>query len=204
MTKSLYLIILLFALSFFGHNKDIETIPKTEKKPSIKNHEVYKHDLVLNQNEGKWYYHNKPFNGYSIKCYPNGVTSERLGYLNGKREGIAKRWENNGLLRIESFYKQNRLTGTYKVWWKNGELTEESIYENGALHGVQKMYYPDGSLAKKRQLVNGREEGLQKSWLKNGKLYINYEAKNGRIFGMKRANSCYKLEDEIVVRSKKI
>ena len=42
---------------------------------------------------------------------------------------------------------------------------------------------------------------MQKAWLKNGKLYVNYEAKNGRIFGMRRANACYKLEDEIIIRN---
>ncbi len=44
--------------------------------------------------------------------------------------------------------------------------------------------------------------GLQQAWLKNEKMYVNYEAKNGRIFGMRRANSCYKLENEDVVLSK--
>ena len=48
--------------------------------------------------------------------------------------------------------------------------------------------------------MEGKEEGLQKAWLPNGTLYVNYEAKNGRIFGMLRANSCYKLENEVVVR----
>jgi len=41
---------------------------------------------------------------------------------------------------------------------------------------------------------------MQKAWLKNGTLYVNYEAKNGRVFGMRRANSCYKLEDETILR----
>ena len=68
------------------------------------------------------------------------------------------------------------------------------------MDGVERKWYPDGQLAKERQLVNGREEGLQKAWLQNGTLYVNYEAKNGRIFGLRRANSCYQLEDEVVVR----
>ena len=69
------------------------------------------------------------------------------------------------------------------------------------MHGVEKKWYANGQLAKERQLVNGKEEGLQKAWLQNGTLYVNYEAKNGRIFGLRRANSCYQLEDEVVVKS---
>ncbi|MEO9893895.1 hypothetical protein [Aurantibacter sp.] len=164
--------------------------------------EVDKKELELNPIEAKWYYKGHPFNGYSIKYYPNGTVEERLGFYKGKREGIAKRWSKNGVLRVESFYKNNRLTGTYKSWWENGNLGSQTAYLKGEINGVEKKWYPNGVLAKERQLVNGKEEGMQKAWLQNGALYVNYEAKNGRIFGMKRANSCYQLEDEVVVRSK--
>lgn len=164
--------------------------------------EVDKKELVLNQIEAKWYYKGQPYNGYSIKYHSNGTVEERLGFYKGKREGVAKRWSKNGVLRVESFYKNNRLNGTYKSWWENGTLGSEATYANGKLNGIEKKWYPTGVLAKERQLVNGNEEGLQKAWLQNGTLYVNYEAKNGRIFGMKRANSCYQLEDEVVVRSK--
>ncbi len=168
----------------------------------IDDFKVSKKELTLNQIEGKWYYKNQPFNGYSVECYPNGTLEERLGFYKGKREGIAKRWSENGVLRVESYYKQNRLVGSYKSWWENGVLGSEANYVNGKMKGIAKEWYPTGQLAKERQLVDGKEEGLQKAWLQNGKLYVNYEAKNGRIFGMKRANSCYQLKDEIVVRSK--
>ena len=55
---------------------------------------------------------------------------------------------------------------------------------------------------KLRNFADGKEHGFQKAWLANGKLYVNYEAKNGRIFGMRRANSCVRLEDEVVIRKK--
>ena len=65
--------------------------------------------------------------------------------------------------------------------------------------GVEREWYATGVLAKQRNLDNGQESGLQKAWLENGTLYVNYEARNGRIFGMRKANSCYKLEDEIII-----
>lgn len=163
--------------------------------------EVSKKELVLNQNEGKWYLNGQPFYGYSVKRYPNGNVEERWGFYKGKREGIARRWSENGVLRVESYYNQNKLVGVYKTWWENGTIAEESYYVNGLKQGEEKQWYPSGQMSKLRQLVDGKEEGLQKAWLKNGKLYINYEAKNGRVFGMKRANLCYQLEDEVVVRS---
>ena len=193
---------MLLSMLFISSCKESSAVePVAEKTIIINNFEVSKKHLTLNPNKGKWYYKDEPFNGYSIANHPNGNLSEKLGYLNGKREGIAKKWEANGTLRIQSYYKQNRLVGNYKVWWPNGKLAEESTYVDGALEGTQKMWYANGVLAKERKLSNGKEKGLQKAWLQNGKLYVNYEAKNGRIFGMRRANSCYQLEDEVVVRN---
>jgi len=201
--KPFYLMFLIvFSYTGFSCKKTQVAQSTIDKETLIDHVEVSKKELVLNQLEGKWYYNDTPFNGYSLKFHNNGILEERLGFYKGKREGIAKSWSKSGVLRVESHYKQNRLTGSYKSWWENGVLGSETNYVNGKINGVEKKWYATGQLAKKRQLLNGRENGLQKAWLKNGKLYVNYEAKNGRIFGMKRANSCYQLEDEVVIRSK--
>ncbi len=175
-------------------------VDKNEEEPVIENVTRFKEELTLNQLEGTWYYKNEPYNGYSISIHANGTLVEKIGFYNGKREGIAKKWSENGVLRATYHYKNNRLEGSYKSWWENGQLAQEANYVNGNIEGVEKRWYPNGQLAKERNLKNGREEGLQKAWLQNGKLYVNYEAKNGRIFGLRRANSCYQLENEIVVR----
>lgn len=207
--KTLFLI--PFALFLFTNcndnsvdNKDVGMAVVAEKELFIENVEVLKEELILNQIEGKWYYKNAPFSGYSLVYYLNDTLSEKIGFINGKREGIARKWSEKGVLRVESYYKHNRLDSVYKTWWDNGVLSSQSNYVKGVKQGFEKEWYPTGQLAKERQLVDGSENGLQKAWLENGKLYINYEAKNGRIFGMQRANSCYKLEDEKVIRDKKI
>ena len=77
-------------------------------------------------------------------------------------------------------------------------LRSESNFKMGIAEGEQWQWYKSGAKFKRRQLVNGREEGIQQSWRENGKIYNNYEAKNGRIFGLKRANLCFELDNEIV------
>ncbi|MGO4918739.1 toxin-antitoxin system YwqK family antitoxin [Maribacter spongiicola] len=179
------------------------TEPKTlvEKPIEIKQETKFKEELTLNQLEGTWYYKNSPYDGYSIALHENGTLAEKVGFIKGKREGKAQKWSEAGVLRVAYHYKNNRLEGSYKSWWENGQLAQDANYVNGNMNGVEKKWYPDGQLAKKRQLLNGKEEGLQKAWLQNGTLYVNYEAKNGRIFGLRRANSCYQLEDEVVIKS---
>jgi len=196
------IVLALLSFNSFSCKKTLDAESTVGKVIVIDSAEVLKNELVLNQVEGKWYHQGQPFNGYSLKYHSDGTLGERLGFYNGKREGIAKRWSQNGVLRVEYHYKQNRLDGSYKSWWENGLLDSEVNYVNGKKSGIEKKWYPTGQLAKERHLVRGSEEGLQKAWLKNGKLYVNYEAKNGRIFGMRRANSCYQLKDETVIQSR--
>ncbi|GAA3520768.1 hypothetical protein GCM10022393_38800 [Aquimarina addita] len=157
---------------------------------------VKKDQLVLNQNEGKWYYRTIPFNGFAITYHANGKLKEKIGYYKGKKEGVAKKWFDNGLLQKESFYIQNHLDGKVTVWWSNGKIASQARYINGVRDGVQQKWFQSGSLAKKTYLENGKENGMQQAWLENGKIYVNYEARNGRVFGLQRADLCYQLKKE--------
>nr|WP_321233170.1 hypothetical protein [uncultured Psychroserpens sp.] len=159
---------------------------------------VNKNLLKLNPLEGKWYYNGKPYSGYSVTYHSNGVLLSSIGYYEGKKEGIAREWFENGVLKKESFFIENRLNGSVKSWWPNKKLSSESYYVNGVREGIQKRWFDNGQLSRQTTLKNGIEEGMQQAWLRNGKIYVNYEAKNGRIFGLKKANLCYKLKNEIV------
>ncbi|WP_165749180.1 toxin-antitoxin system YwqK family antitoxin [Cellulophaga sp. Z1A5H] len=165
---------------------------------------VLNKNLILDPLKGVWFYNQNPFNGYAVKYYSDGTLKEKIGFINGKREGVAKRWSENGVLRWQVYYEKNKFVGLYKTWWENGVLAEVATYENGVLEGEQQYWYDTGQLAKLRKLVKGKENGMQQAWLKNGTLYVNYEAKNGRVFGLKRANLCYQLEDEIVIKTDSI
>ncbi|WP_435624875.1 toxin-antitoxin system YwqK family antitoxin [Flagellimonas sp.] len=160
--------------------------------------EVKKELLVLNKIEGKWYYQGVPFGGYAIQTNDTGQLIEKIGFVNGKRQGLALKWHSNGLISSEKYYQENRLEGTTKTWWPNGQQSTESNYSNRQRHGIQKKWYPSGQIARIMRFNQGKEEGLQQAWLQTGKLYANYEAKNGRFFGLKRSNLCYQLEDEVV------
>lgn len=203
-TLKLFLLIISVIVISCKKTTNKKQLTADTQKLTIKNIEVVKDSLVLNGNEGVWYYKNLPYNGYSVRYYSNGALMQKVGFYNGKKDGEAQTWFDDGVLKVESHYHQNKLIGVYKAWWRNGVLASEVYYESGVKEGVEKKWYDTGVLSKKRNLVKGRENGIQQAWLKNGKMYVNYEAKNGRIFGMRRANSCYRLEDEIIIRNKKL
>ncbi|WP_272022673.1 toxin-antitoxin system YwqK family antitoxin [Olleya namhaensis] len=205
MRPILFFIVIVFTIlgcKEASDSKSNNTVTQKEQPIVIGNVEVLKEALVLNGNKGRWYYKDKLYTGYSVKYHPNGVLEEKLGFFNGRREGVAKRWTKNEKLQLESYYKNNRLDGIYKTWWENGELSGRSFYKNGVKQGEEKQWFSNGQMFKLRNFADGKEHGFQKAWLANGKLYVNYEAKNGRIFGMRRASSCVRLEDEVVIRKK--
>ncbi len=162
--------------------------------------EVPKNTIELNPEKGMWYYQNAPFNGYTVRYYANGKIAERIGYFNGKKEGIAKKWFDTGTLKKISYYSSNRLHGTEKMWWSTGVLAAKLTYHRGFKNGTQQRWYANGQLSRKTNYTKGKEEGIQQAWLENGKIYVNYEAKNGRSFGLRKAKLCFALENEIVQR----
>ena len=177
----------LLSVSGCKENDQFKIVPNTE---------INKKDVTLHPNEGKWYYKNQPFSGYIVMYHENSVLAERVGYYNGKKEGLAQKWYPDENLLKTSIYRQNRLNGKVISWWPNGMISTESNYIDGKKHGLQKKWYSNGQLSRQTTSSYGKEEGLQQAWLDNGKIYANYEVKNGRIFGLKRSNLCYQLKDE--------
>lgn len=205
--KAIKLFSLIISVFIFGcnsltnnENRAVDSINKIKIDTT---NIVNKDSLVLNGNLGVWSYKSEPFYGYAVKFYSNDSIKEKTGFVKGKKQGVYNVWFENGVLKLESYYDQNVLQGIYKSWWNNGVLASESNYVDGRKQGLERKWFDNGNVSKRRNLLDGRENGLQQAWLDNGKLYVNYEAKNGRIFGMRRANSCYKLEDEVVTRKEK-
>ena len=139
-----FTVFIFYSCSQNNYQEKNALVSQAEKTIVIDSIEVLKENLILNQLEGKWYYNNKPFSGYSLKYHENDTLAEKLGYSKGKREGIARKWSKNGVLRIESYYIHNRLDSIYKSWWENGVLSAESHYVNGVKQGVEKEWYPTG------------------------------------------------------------
>lgn len=197
LNSTIYVLVALLLLNCNDSPKEKVNVKLFE---TIASNFVNKSELELNSSNGQWFYKNQPFNGYAVSYYENENLAEKTGYFNGKREGQSYSYFNDGTVKKYAFYSNNKLEGKKRTYFENGVLASESNYFNGIAHGIQKTWFANGQLAKKRVLNKGKEEGLQQSWLENGKLYVNYEAKDGRIYGMRRANSCYKLEDEVVIK----
>jgi len=142
------------------------------------------------------------YTGFSVKYHDNKKLSEKIYYEEGKKEGVAKYWFDDGSLKKFKTFDNNTLNGESISYFKNGQKSKLKNYKNNKLHGVQKTWYRSGKLFKRQNHKEGREDGMQESWMENGKKFINYEARNGRIFGLKRTNLCFGLKNEEIKTNK--
>jgi len=115
---------------------------------------------VLNKlYEGLWiYYH---------KATKTIMTSEN--YINGKLEGTKTINYVSGKVAEISNYKNGVRNGVYKKFTENGIELENSIYSNGELDGVSTFKAPDGLVVAKGLFKQGKKVGV---WFfyENGKL----------------------------------
>ncbi len=164
---------------------------------------ILKSELYYNHKLSVWTSNNSIYSGFAVSYYSDSTLKEKFSILNGRKHDKAIQWFPDGHLKIASNYLNGKLHGEKKIWSGDSPhiLIAQFNYYEGKAHGVQKKWYNSGELYKRLHLNNGREEGLQQAFRRNGELYANYEAKNGRTFGMKKANLCYQLKDEVVVRS---
>ena len=175
-----------------------EVEPVASIVPVVPGTEVERAELELRPMEGRWFYAGQPYSGWAVRRYRSGEVSERVGFVEGRREGAATLFYPDGSLRKRSRYRDNRLEGVVEFWSASGVLMASTHYARGIKHGEERRWYEDGAPFKHRNLVNGREHGMQRAWRRNGKLYVNYEARHGRVFGLKRSTLCFSLEDERV------
>ena len=52
------------------------------------------------------------------------------------KDGVWKKWNDNGQLEREGIYKDGKLDGVWKGWYDNGQLRSEGIYKDGWKEGV--------------------------------------------------------------------
>ena len=87
---------------------------------------------------------------------------QEVTYKNGKKNGLAYRYYENGTLRWEVTFKNGKWNGLEKDYYESGALEQEVTYKNGKfLKGV----YIDvnGVKTKWNVLPNGMCEGIKGS-----------------------------------------
>ncbi|MDB5195665.1 MAG: variant repeat-containing protein [Flaviaesturariibacter sp.] len=153
-------------------------------------------DTALQQREGRLYYQQKVFSGWTIARYPSGDTASLIPYLNGREEGWSQEWYEGKKLQSKRFYKAGHKEGLHQGWWEEGKPKFNYHFENGDYEGEVSEWYRTGQLAKRFHYTKGQENGRQQLWWEDGKLRANYIVKEGQQFGLIGRKLCRNTLDE--------
>jgi antitoxin component YwqK of YwqJK toxin-antitoxin module len=76
----------------------------------------------------------------------------------------------DGLKRVEGYYRNDERDGRWNSWHDNGKLWSVANYKDGKLHGSQIVYYPNGNKYYEGRFENGLRKGVWKFWNEDGVL----------------------------------
>jgi len=124
-----------------------------------------------NRKVGKW-----------IEYYCNGNMKNQLVFQNGRPDGYAIMYHENGKISEEGNWKNNRWVGNYKLYYENGQVQHEFVFNpNGKREGPQKYYYANGQIAIEGNFANGKEAGMITEYHENGDLKAQKTYNDGNV-----------------------
>jgi antitoxin component YwqK of YwqJK toxin-antitoxin module len=77
---------------------------------------------------------------------------------NGIKEGLVKKFHNNGIIKSETFYSEGCKNGIKKNYNKSGELIGETPYVNDKIEGIRKFYH-NGKIRKTQSFSDNKLNG---------------------------------------------
>ena len=97
------------------------------------------------------YYANGKLEGLRSVFYPNGKIAEEINFKDNLKEGICKRYTENGIVIEESAYKNNEYNGTTTFKDSDGNLISKGNFVDGKKAGVW-HFYEKGKLSKEENM----------------------------------------------------
>jgi antitoxin component YwqK of YwqJK toxin-antitoxin module len=110
---------------------------------------------------------------YAISFYRSGSRMSEGLYVNEKREGSWKFYNEEGVLISEELYKNGIAEGIWKTYYANKAILEEISYHNGVKDGPWKQYFFDGPVKLNATYKNGKLEGLATFYHANGRVMVS-------------------------------
>jgi len=123
----------------------------------------------------KLIYSNNVLNGILTRWYRNSNYESRSNYKDGKLDGQALMFDENGNIISEENYSNDTLDGKYTQWFSSGKMKIKGNYKKGYFSGRWLYYNLTGEIIGTGNYTMGN--GIQKAWYPNGKIMreINYQ-----------------------------
>ena len=177
---------LLVFIMFLGCFNPGETIRLNSSSPEI---DLFKNIII---------YQDSPFSGLVYKLYPSSNdTLWSCQYKNGMKDGVWKKYFQNGKIKETRLFKQNKKEGDYLGFYKDGSKNFVFQFKNGEYNGTNRVWAKGGAIIEEASFKAGYEAGVQKRWYLNGKIKSNYIIKDNRRYGLLGTKNCVTVSDSL-------
>ena len=116
------------------------------------------------------HYKNGKINGLAIWYYENGKKYYEANYIDEKLEGPLTTWHSNGYLKSREVYRNDMLNGKSIQYNTQGIKTEEVFFVNDTMHGEYRAWYDDRTKRIEGQYIYGMMDGRWFYWDQYGYL----------------------------------
>ncbi|MBK8846177.1 MAG: toxin-antitoxin system YwqK family antitoxin [Bacteroidetes bacterium] len=116
------------------------------------------------------------------KYYTNGPLNRLEEYSDGVLNGTVVELNRGGTIDLDENYVDGKLHGL-RVKYHYGMQSVIEHYKSGLLHGEKIMYYENSQKQEEGVYNNGKREGETKWYNQDGKLITMYTYKDGRLEG---------------------
>jgi antitoxin component YwqK of YwqJK toxin-antitoxin module len=107
------------------------------------------------------------------RMFEKGFKVSEGYYLNEKKDGVWKYFNNDSVVIAEENYASGVPDGIWKTFYANGSIYEEMPYIKGVKEGTWLQYFYDGPVKTKATYKNGLLEGLATFYHPNGRVFIS-------------------------------
>jgi antitoxin component YwqK of YwqJK toxin-antitoxin module len=137
-------------------------------------------DYEVKFDNGLFYYAGKLFTGIGIDMWNEKQLKSEISFKNGKIDGVARSYHENGNLQSQRFWKEGKAHGEFKVYSEGGQLVEEGAFKDGQMDSVWKKYFESCKLKAEMSYIDGKLDGLVKEYNETGKLKSQATYKEGK------------------------
>lgn len=172
----------------YGKNKPDTCYAKTSK--------VEEGNYTDNRKKGIW-----------ASYFCSGNVHKKITFQNGRPDGYAIFFHENGKTAEEGTWKANKWLGAYKTYYDNGQVQRDFTFNQaGKREGAQKYYYADGKTQIEGNWNNGKENGVVTEYHPDGSLKktVNYASGNADVASIKEFTPKKDIKIEEVASTKKV
>ena len=184
--RSLIKFLIIITFFFVSCEKKFVTLPK---------YDIEK--ITLTSKQGESFYNQKKFNGELFQTFLNNDSILLGKYVNGKKDGVWKKFYEDGNLKEIRNYENGVKHGKHLGFFQNGKKQFEYNLKDDEYHGLKRAWNIEGIMIQEMNFLKGYESGFQRVWYNNGTIKSNYFVKNGRRFGLLGTKNCVNVKDSI-------